>query len=102
MSGRVERAVGDDLTMADEVKLKRVADGPRTVRSAFRRVRRYEVTGPAHETRVLTLYQLDTLLHARMRPADFWACVDAADAAYAAGDPDVLIEWPTGRRTDHA
>jgi hypothetical protein len=94
--------VRDDGVMADVFKLRRVADGPHTIRSGLRRVRRYEVSDPTGEIRVVTLHQLDSLLQARAMPADFWACVDAADAAYTAGDRDVLIEWPTGRRSDRA
>jgi hypothetical protein len=39
--------------------------------------------------------QLDKFLDARRFPADFWACMEAADRAYAQRDPR-LIEWPTG------
>ena len=96
--------VGDDwvVAVADVFNLRRVADGPRTIRSGLRRIRRYEVSDPTGGPRVVTLRQLDSLLQARSMPADFWACVDAADAAYSDGDQAVLIEWPTGRRSDRS
>jgi hypothetical protein len=48
----------------------------------------------------VSLSGLDTLLDARRVPADFWACVEAADAAFMAGDRDAVIEWPTARRLE--
>jgi hypothetical protein len=84
------------------VTLRRVANGPRTVSSGFRPARRYEVFDVTGGARVVTLHQLDSLLEGRAVPADFWACVDAADLAFSAGDLDVLIEWPTGRRSVRA
>jgi hypothetical protein len=60
--------------------------------------RRYELHFPHGKCRVVTLRQLDTILNGRSFPADFWAAVEAADAAFAAGDRDALIEWPSGRR----
>jgi len=42
---------------------------------------------------------MDAILNGRSFPADFWGVVSAADAAFEAGDRDVLIEWPSGRRT---
>ena len=78
--------------------LRRVPDGPRAFASAFRRVRRYELHDADGVTRMVTLHGLDSMLNARAAPADFWACVRAADAAFEAGDLDSLVEWPTGRR----
>ncbi|MDR0341598.1 MAG: hypothetical protein LBI49_00525 [Nocardiopsaceae bacterium] len=72
-----------------------MADRPRTLRSAFRRQRRYEVHRPDGRHRVLSLRELDVLLNGRAYPADFWACVHAADEAFARGDHDSLIEWPS-------
>jgi len=42
---------------------------------------------------------MDAILNGRSFPADLWGVVSAADAAFEAGDRDVLIEWPSGRRT---
>lgn len=42
-----------------------------------------------------SLKRLDELLEARSTPADFWAVVGAADAAFEAGD-DRLLDWPSG------
>jgi hypothetical protein len=80
--------------------LRRIPDAPRAVRSGFRRVRRYEVYYPTGEHRVVTLRQLHATLQGRTSPADFWVCVGAADEAFAAGETDRLIEWPTGRSSD--
>ena len=56
----------------------------------------------------VSLHGLDTLLEGGRFPADFWACVKAADSAFKAGDRDAVFEWPSGRRlatapsaTDH-
>lgn len=40
------------------------------------------------------------MLDGRGYPADFWATVRAADAAFAIGDECSLIEWPTGRHLE--
>jgi hypothetical protein len=88
--------------MTEVLTLRRIPDAPRTVRSGFRRVRRYEVHYSTGEHRVVTLRQLDSVLQARTMPADFWVCVGAADEAFAAGELDRLIEWPTGRTSDRA
>jgi hypothetical protein len=82
--------------------LRRVADGRRTLPSALRPTRRYELHYPSGEHRVVTLDQLDAALDGRSFPADYWACVNAADEAFVAGNTDVLIEWPSGRRTNLA
>jgi len=86
----------DDGPMA-ELTLRRVPDGPRTIGSAFRRVRRYEVDYLNGESRTVTLRKLDSVLHAREAPADFWACVRAADSAFAEGRLEARVEWPSGR-----
>jgi hypothetical protein len=41
--------------------------------------------------------ELDALLDARRWPADFYAAVDAADAAFAAGDRETWFESGSGR-----
>jgi len=38
----------------------------------------------------VALRQLDTILNGRSYPADFWAAVSAADAAFGTGERDVL------------
>ena len=88
-----------DYLIVAIILLRRASDSPRSLGSLFRRSRRYEVRSDS-ETRVMTLHQLDALLGARSTPADFWACVNAADAAFAAGDTDARFEWPSGRRVD--
>lgn len=50
----------------------------------------------------VSLSGLDTLLEGGRFPADFWACVHAADRAFKAGDRDAVFEWPTGHRRDSA
>jgi hypothetical protein len=50
----------------------------------------------------VSLSGLDTLLDARRYPADFWACVQAADRAFKAGDLQAVFEWPSGRRLPQA
>jgi hypothetical protein len=45
---------------------------------------------------------MEVTLDGRSFPADFWACVNAADEAFAAGNADVLIEWPSGRHANLA
>ena len=84
--------------MAIEVAMRRISDGPRRLGSLFRRQRRYELRFPTGERRIVTLHQLDSLLNASAVPADFWAYVGAADAVFANGELDALVEWPTGRR----
>lgn len=64
----------------------------------FRRTERlYRVTFTDGSERVLSRAALDSLLNARRMPADFWACVDAADRAFAAGDTVTRVEWPSSR-----
>jgi len=82
-----------------ELPFRRVPDGPRSIRSAFRRVRRYEVEYRNGESRAVTQRELDSVLHARDTPADFWACVHAADIAFAEGRLEARIEWPPERET---
>jgi hypothetical protein len=86
--------------MIEGLTLRRIADGRRTLRSALRPTRRYELHYPSGERRVVTLDQLDAVLDGQSFPADFWACVNAADEAFVAGNTDVLIEWPSGRRAN--
>jgi hypothetical protein len=43
----------------------------------------------------MSLRELDKLLGARRFPADFWACVEAADAAFLRGDHR-LLRFPEG------
>lgn len=78
----------------DPVRLRRVADGPPTLRSAYRQQRRYEIHQPDGRHQVLSLRKLDALLNGRACPADFWACVHTSDEAFARGDHEALIEWP--------
>jgi hypothetical protein len=64
----------------------------------FRRIeRRYRVRFLDGTELVLSLAGLDSLLDARRTPADFWACVHAADTAYAAGETLTQVEWPSSR-----
>ena len=64
----------------------------------LRRSERYEVWQVAGEAPLVTMKDLDALLDARRYPADFWAAVHAADAAFAEGDRQSWIEFGTGRR----
>lgn len=79
--------------------LRRTDDSARNLRSGLRRQRQYEIHYPSGEHHVVTLRQMDAILNGRSFPADFWAAVSAADAAFASDDMDALIEWPSGRRT---
>jgi hypothetical protein len=90
--------VRDHCFVIEGLTLRRIADERRALRSALRHVRRYELHYPSGEHQVVTLDQMDAALDGRSFPADFWACVNAADEAFAAGNTDVLIEWPSGRR----
>ena len=38
------------------------------------------------------------LLEGARDPADMYAVLGAADAAFAAGDLDVVVDWPYGQR----
>lgn len=58
----------------------------------------YELWQQAGE-RLVALRELDRLLGGRAYPADYWACVKAADDAWESGGPDIWIEWPSGTRT---
>ena len=64
----------------------------------FRRASRYEVACGDEPREILSLHRLDVLLDGRRHPADFWACVAAADEAFAAGETGAFIEWPSGQR----
>lgn len=81
-----------------DLVLRRITDGPRRFRSGFRPVRRYELRYSTGERRLVTPREMDALLNARRVPADFWSCVNAADAAFGNGELEALIEWPSGRR----
>lgn len=94
--------VRDHCLVTELLSLRRTQDGPRKLRSGLRPQRWYELHSPNGEYRVVTPHQLDTTLNGRSYPADFWAAVSAADAAFEAGDRDVLIEWPSGRRVKPA
>jgi hypothetical protein len=59
---------------------------------------RYEVVFGDDSRTILTLDALDALLEGRRYPADFWACVAAADDAHLRGEASTLIEWPSGQR----
>lgn len=65
-----------------------------------RRRRRYLVRNSDGPPNSLALHELDKLLDGRAFPADFWACVTAADELFDAGDRHGLIEWPIGRRVE--
>lgn len=88
--------------MADSLAIRRIADGPRRLRSLFRREQRYELRYASGERQIVTLRALDSVLNARAAPSDFWSCVRAADAAFANRELGVLIQWPSGRRTESA
>lgn len=90
----------DHCLVTELLSLRRTHDGPRALRSVLRPQRRYEIRFPDGDNRVVTLRQMDAILNGRSYPADFWAVVGAADAAFGAGDRHVLIEWPSGRRID--
>lgn len=62
-----------------------------------RKSREYEVTFTDGSVQTLRLSKLDRLVEARRIPADFWACIDAADSAAARGDTRSAVEWPSGR-----
>lgn len=85
-----------------DLTLRRVSNSSRSLRSGFRRARGYEVASADGERRTVSLRELDSVLDGRAVPADFWACVEAADAVFDAGDKDAFIEWPSGRRADRA
>jgi hypothetical protein len=87
--------------MANTVNLRRVADGPRSIGSGFRHVRRYEFSDSTGVPRLVTLHELGSLLNSRALPADFWACVAAADTAFSSGDVQAYFQWPTGQRVAH-
>lgn len=61
--------------------------------------RRYELSQQDDARRVVALARLDKLLDGRAYPADFWACVKAADDAWESGELDAWINWPEGTRT---
>src|SRR5688572_17128529 len=66
-------------------------------RAVLRRRARFQllrVGGPPVE---MWLWDLDQILDARRRPADFWAVVEAAELAFSEGDSS-WIEFPSGRR----
>src|SRR5215469_4262093 len=94
--------VRDHCFVTKVLSLRRTDDGPRALSSGLRPQRRYELHFPNGEYRVVNLHQMDTILNGRSFPADFWAVVNAADAAFAAGERDALTEWPSGRRADPA
>ena len=80
----------------DRVLIQRF-DQVRRIGPFRRSPRRYRLGHPDGSETVLSLAALDSILEARRTPADFWACVDAADTAYAAGDTVTRVEWPSSR-----
>jgi hypothetical protein len=88
----------DHCFVTELFTLRRTDDSARNLRSGLRRQRQNEIHYPSGEHHVVTIRQLDAILNGRSFPADFWAVVSAADAAFASGNMDVLIEWPSGRR----
>jgi hypothetical protein len=63
--------------------------------------RRYEVVMADGRLRQVSFGELDSLLDARGYPADFWACVHAADRERdRLGDYEQprMTEWPNGAR----
>lgn len=76
--------------------IRRVGDW-RGLRRLTHGRRSYEVGLSDGSRRRVSLGALDTLLGARKYPADFWACVRAADDARARGD-DLILQWPSGVR----
>ncbi len=105
MSGRVSTgqlsSSGVTVDNDKSFRMRRIADGPRKIRSAFRRQRQYEIYRSNGERSVVGLAEPRALLNGRKYPADFWACVDAADEAFTSGFHDVLIDWPSGQRFEH-
>lgn len=95
MSVRGMRRCGMAST-ASPVAFRRL-DGPRRFR-LFGTQRRYEVHFDDGSTLVVAPTALDRLMKGRQYPADYWACVEAADAAHAVGDLNAVVEWPTGKR----
>ena len=78
MSGRFVRAFRTMQAGVSVVAFRRIADR-RGLGRFLGGGRRYEVAMADGTLRKMTLRELDALLDARHNPADFWACVDAAD-----------------------
>ena len=89
----------DHCFVTELFSLRRTDDSARTLSSGLRPQRQYEIYYPSGEHRIVTLRQMDAFLNGRSFPADFWVVVSASDAAFGAGDRDVLIECPSGCRT---
>jgi len=73
--------------------LRRVGDW-RGLRRLTHGRRAYEVGLGDGSRRRVSLSQLDRMVDARKYPADFWACVPAADDAWTAGGGSFL-QWPS-------
>ena len=76
------------------VTIRRVGDW-RGLRRLRHGGRSYEVGLSDGSRRRVSFGKLDKLLDARKYPADYWACVLAADDARARGD-DSFLQWPSG------
>lgn len=80
------------------VGLRRLNDR-RGMARIVRGKRAYELGMSDGTLRSVSFGQLNTLLKARRFPADFWACVSAADSARDhLGDHEVprMTPWPNG------
>ena len=82
------------MTLCESTFLRRVT--PEAGHGWTNRSPRYLVkrTGAPNPDEV-TIQELDALLHARERPADFWACVHEADRLSIA-ELDSWVAFPTG------
>lgn len=76
--------------------IQRRDKGPRLLPQRWRRF--YNVWHDDGFGFSVTLQGLDTLLDGGRFPADYWACVHAADDLFKSGDRDGVVEWPSGRR----
>jgi len=74
--------------------LRRVGDW-RGLRRLTHGRRAYEVSLSDGSRRRVSLRDIDTMVGASKYPADFWACVQAADDAWSTGD-DSFLQWPSG------
>jgi hypothetical protein len=77
---------GDNCTMprgdTAALRFRRIRDDTSLMARLLRRQRRYEVHQPDGHRRVVTFVELDRLLNGRAYPADFWACIRAADGIF--------------------
>ena len=79
------------------VAIRRAEDW-RGMRRLTRGRRAYELRFSDGSSERCSFGELDRVADGRRYPADFWACVNAADQARAEGDADSMFEWPNGRR----